>query len=49
MAEQASDRVRVVFDDRSEAAGDVLIGADCIHSTVRQLIDPPSPRPPTPA
>ena len=44
-AEQTSDGVRAVFDDGSEAVGDVLIGADGIHSTVRRLIDPAAPAP----
>jgi FAD-dependent urate hydroxylase len=44
-AEQTSDGVRAVFDDGSDAAGDVLIGADGIHSTVRKLIDPTAPAP----
>ena len=44
-AEQTSDGVRAVFDDGTEAAGDVLIGADGIHSTVRTLIDPTAPAP----
>jgi 2-polyprenyl-6-methoxyphenol hydroxylase-like FAD-dependent oxidoreductase len=44
-AELTSDGVRAVFDDGAEAAGDVLIGADGIHSTVRRLIDPAAPAP----
>lgn len=44
-AEQTSDGVRAVFDDGSDAAADVLIGADGIHSTVRRLIDPTAPAP----
>ena len=44
-AERTSDGVRAVFDDGSEAAGDVLVGADGIHSTVRRLIDPAAPAP----
>jgi FAD-dependent urate hydroxylase len=31
------------FDDGSQATGDVLIGADGIHSTTRTLIDPAAP------
>jgi FAD-dependent urate hydroxylase len=31
------------FDDGSQAAGDLLIGADGIHSTTRRLIDPAAP------
>lgn len=37
--------VRAVFADGSEAAGDLLIGADGVHSTVRGLIDPDAPAP----
>jgi FAD-dependent urate hydroxylase len=37
--------VRAVFADGSEAAGDLLIGADGVHSTVRTLIDPDAPAP----
>ncbi|MGH7530011.1 MAG: FAD-dependent oxidoreductase [Gemmatimonadales bacterium] len=33
------------FADGSEAAGDLLIGADGIHSRVRRLIDPAAPEP----
>jgi 2-polyprenyl-6-methoxyphenol hydroxylase-like FAD-dependent oxidoreductase len=33
------------FDDGSTASGDVLVGADGIHSTVRTLIDPEAPLP----
>jgi FAD-dependent urate hydroxylase len=44
-AEQTSNGVRAVFDDGSEAAADVLIGADGIRSTVRKLIDPSAPAP----
>lgn len=35
--------VTVVLADGSRLHGDVLIGADGIHSTVRQLIDPAAP------
>jgi FAD-dependent urate hydroxylase len=31
------------FDDGSQAAGDLLIGADGIHSVTRRLIDPAAP------
>jgi 2-polyprenyl-6-methoxyphenol hydroxylase-like FAD-dependent oxidoreductase len=37
--------VTATFADGSSAIGDVLIGADGIHSTVRTLIDPEAPRP----
>jgi FAD-dependent urate hydroxylase len=44
-AEDAGDGVRAVFADGSEAAGDVLIGCDGVHSTVRPIIDPATPSP----
>jgi 2-polyprenyl-6-methoxyphenol hydroxylase-like FAD-dependent oxidoreductase len=44
-AEQAGDGVRAVFADGTEAAGDVLIGCDGVHSTVRPIIDPAAPAP----
>lgn len=44
-AEQTADGVRAVFADGSEAFGDVLIGCDGIHSTVRRIIDPDAPTP----
>jgi FAD-dependent urate hydroxylase len=31
------------FDDGSTATGDVLVGADGVHSTVRRLLDPAAP------
>lgn len=37
--------VTVRFADGSSASGDVLIGADGIHSTVRSLLDPAAPSP----
>jgi len=43
--EQIGDGVRAVFEDRSDAIGDVLIGADGIHSVVRRVIDPAAPAP----
>jgi 2-polyprenyl-6-methoxyphenol hydroxylase-like FAD-dependent oxidoreductase len=36
--------ITAVFADGSRTSGDVLIGADGIHSTVRTLIDPGAPR-----
>jgi 2-polyprenyl-6-methoxyphenol hydroxylase-like FAD-dependent oxidoreductase len=39
------DRVVAVFEDGSEAVGDVLIGADGIYSRVRSLIDAAAPTP----
>jgi FAD-dependent urate hydroxylase len=43
--EPATDGVRAVFEDGSDATGDVLIGADGVHSAVRRLIDPDAPAP----
>lgn len=43
--EETGDRVTAIFEDRSEATGDVLIGADGIHSVVRTLIDRNAPAP----
>ena len=44
-ADETGDRVRAVFADGSEAIGDVLIGCDGIHSTVRRIIDAAAPAP----
>ncbi|GLW09648.1 FAD-dependent oxidoreductase [Microtetraspora sp. NBRC 13810] len=44
-AKETADGVRAVFADGTEATGDVLIGADGIDSTVRNLIDPSAPPP----
>jgi 2-polyprenyl-6-methoxyphenol hydroxylase-like FAD-dependent oxidoreductase len=42
----ADDRgVEVRFADGSQARGDVLVGADGIHSVTRRLIDPHAPAP----
>jgi FAD-dependent urate hydroxylase len=41
----AVDGVRAIFEDGSDATGEVLIGADGIHSAVRGLIDPNAPAP----
>lgn len=45
--EVAGDRggVRVEFDDGSVADGDVLIGADGMHSLVRDIVGAPAPQP----
>ena len=43
--EQTGYGVRAVFEDGSDATGEVLIGADGIHSVVRRLIDPNAPSP----
>jgi 2-polyprenyl-6-methoxyphenol hydroxylase-like FAD-dependent oxidoreductase len=39
------DGITARFADGTTAHGDVLIGADGIHSTVRRLIDPDAPQP----
>jgi 2-polyprenyl-6-methoxyphenol hydroxylase-like FAD-dependent oxidoreductase len=44
-AEVTDEGVRGVFADGSEAVGDVLIGCDGVHSTVRRVIDPAAPAP----
>lgn len=44
-AVESADGVRAVFADGTEAAGDLLIGADGVHSTVRRLVDPEAPAP----
>jgi FAD-dependent urate hydroxylase len=38
-------RVTARFTDGTQAEGDLLIGADGIHSTTRQTMDPAAPRP----
>ena len=43
--EPTGDGVRALFDDGSDATGQVLIGADGIHSVVRRRIDPKAPAP----
>ena len=37
------DGVLTTFDDGGTAAGDLLIGADGVHSAVRRIIDPAAP------
>jgi len=44
-AETTSGGVRARFADGSEATGDLLIGCDGVHSTVRRIIDPHAPAP----
>jgi FAD-dependent urate hydroxylase len=44
-AAQTGAGVRASFADGTTATGDVLIGCDGIHSTVRRLIDPTAPAP----
>jgi 2-polyprenyl-6-methoxyphenol hydroxylase-like FAD-dependent oxidoreductase len=43
--EQSPSGVGARFADGSVAEGDVLIGCDGVHSTVRELIDPHAPKP----
>ncbi|SFQ04667.1 2-polyprenyl-6-methoxyphenol hydroxylase [Amycolatopsis arida] len=43
-AVRTGDGVRATFADGSEAHGDLLVGADGLHSTVRRIIDPDAPR-----
>src|SRR3989454_10731635 len=38
-------RVVVLFEDDTTAQGDFLVGADGVHSRVRQIIFPGAPRP----
>ena len=42
---EAPDGVTAVFADGTSAHGDLLVGADGLHSAVRPLIDPSSPAP----
>ena len=44
-AEPGNGGVVAQFEDGSEAAGDLLIGADGIHSRTRRIIDPNAPGP----
>jgi 2-polyprenyl-6-methoxyphenol hydroxylase-like FAD-dependent oxidoreductase len=44
-AHDAGDEVVATFADGSEAAADVLIGCDGVHSAVRRIIDPGAPAP----
>lgn len=39
-AEETTDGVTARFADGASAEGDILIGTDGVHSTVRTLIDP---------
>lgn len=43
--EQDGRKVTALFSDGTSAAGDMLVGADGIHSAVRPAIDPSAPRP----
>lgn len=42
-AEATPDGVVALFEDGTEEAGDLLIGADGIHSRTRRIIDPSAP------
>jgi FAD-dependent urate hydroxylase len=42
-AENTPDGVAVRFEDGTDAEGDLLIGADGIHSSTRRIIDPRAP------
>ncbi|WP_115787188.1 FAD-dependent oxidoreductase [Arthrobacter silvisoli] len=42
---EAADGVTAVFADGTSARGDLVVGADGLHSAVRPLIDPSSPAP----
>ncbi|MFT3775758.1 MAG: FAD-dependent monooxygenase [Minicystis sp.] len=44
-AEMVSDKVVARFEDGTQATGDLLIGADGIHSRVRRIVDPSCPAP----
>lgn len=44
-AEVTDDGVQARFADGTDATGDLLIGCDGIHSTVRKIIDPMAPAP----
>ncbi|WP_311213380.1 MULTISPECIES: NAD(P)/FAD-dependent oxidoreductase [unclassified Arthrobacter] len=43
--EEMPDGVRAVFHDGTTAHGDIVVGADGLHSRVRNLLDPTSPEP----
>jgi FAD-dependent urate hydroxylase len=42
-AEVSADGVVAAFEDGTRAPGDLLIGADGVHSTTRRLLDPAAP------
>ncbi|HYW24264.1 MAG TPA: NAD(P)/FAD-dependent oxidoreductase [Terriglobales bacterium] len=44
-AVETADGVVATFADGTEAAGDLLVGCDGVHSTVRPIIDPRAPEP----
>ncbi|MGH3090650.1 MAG: FAD-dependent oxidoreductase, partial [Rubrobacteraceae bacterium] len=43
--EVVADGVAARFEDGAEAEGDLLIGADGIHSRARRILDPTAPNP----
>ncbi len=43
--EAAADGVVARFEDGTQAEGDLLIGADGIHSRTRRILDPTAPKP----
>ncbi len=43
--EVATDGVVARFEDGTQAEGDLLIGADGIHSRIRRILDPTAPKP----
>jgi 2-polyprenyl-6-methoxyphenol hydroxylase-like FAD-dependent oxidoreductase len=43
--EDTPDAITARFADGTSAVGDILVGADGVHSTVRRLIDPAAPGP----
>jgi FAD-dependent urate hydroxylase len=44
-ARPTADGVLAVFEDGSQVMGDLLIGCDGVHSTVRRILDPTAPPP----
>src|SRR5512132_2922099 len=44
-AEVTADGVVAAFEDGTRATGDLLVGADGIHSATRRLLDPAAPAP----
>lgn len=45
VAARQEGSVTAFFDDDTRTGGDLLVGADGVHSTTRTLIDPNAPRP----
>jgi FAD-dependent urate hydroxylase len=44
-ARPTAEGVLAVFEDGSQATGDLLIGCDGVHSAVRRILDPTAPAP----